>query len=460
MSPLSLRLPLVFLLACSGGEPGEEDPDPAGGAAAQPLAVEVSVDETIPTVVHLAWSTEVETGAVVSWSQEGGPSGVEEAPQAGPDHALTLVGLKPDGELSVEILAGGPEGERFESGPVTVRTGSLDPALPTMERTLAGDGPQPGMTVVSVVRADGGLGGDGAAVILDADGDIVWFRLLEAGAGSTSSALSVDGRTVLSLSEDGLLRMPLNGDEAVLTEVHDVHHDFTELPDGTVALLAQDVRHVSGRDLRSDAIVELSPGGEVDLSWSAWDHLAELGVSDEELESADNGKDMTHANALDYVASLDAWLITMTNLPGVALVDRSTGELLWSLLADGTGSLALDLDEDFEIIHVAELLEDDRLMLFVNQSSAGPCAHVVELDLGGEAVTEVDRVEPSVGECVTVFALGDVQRLEEGHTLATWSTAGVMEELDADGASVWRLENEFGYAFGYGERVEAVHALW
>lgn len=450
---------LLPLLACSGGGSGGDSAGTRQGAA-EPIEVEVAVDDEVPTVVHLDWSTEVETGAQVSWSQEGGPSGVETAPEAGPSHSLSLVGLKPDRLLNVEILGGGPEGEDFESGPLTVQTGSLDPALPTLGLTEAGGGPQPGVTVLSVVRAEGGLGGEGAAVMLDADGEVVWFHLLPAGAGSTSSALDVDREAVLALTEEGLLRVPLDGAEPVLTEVEDVHHDFTQLPDGTVAVLAREVRHVSGRDLRMDTIVELDAEGGSTQVWSAWEHLEALGLEDADLETADHGRDLTHANALDYVESEDAWLLTMTNLPGVVLVDRPTGEVRWSLLADGTGSLALDLDETLEIIHVAELLDEDRLLLFVNQSSWGPCAHIVELDLGGEAVTQAARLDPGVGECVTVFALGDAQRLEEGHTLATWSTAGVLEELDADGASVWRAELEFGYAFGYGERVEAVHAVW
>ena len=47
------------------------------------------------------------------------------------------------------------------------------------------------------------------------------------------------------------------------------------------------------------------------------------------------------------------------------------------------------------------------------------------------------------------YALGDVSRLPSGHTLVTWGMAGQVDEVDADGALVWRLNVELGAGIGY-----------
>ncbi|MCP4809100.1 MAG: hypothetical protein GY913_13215 [Proteobacteria bacterium] len=47
------------------------------------------------------------------------------------------------------------------------------------------------------------------------------------------------------------------------------------------------------------------------------------------------------------------------------------------------------------------------------------------------------------------FGLGSVQRVDGDHTMVTWSTAGRVEEVDADGELVWRLETDLGTGVGY-----------
>ena len=42
---------------------------------------------------------------------------------------------------------------------------------------------------------------------------------------------------------------------------------------------------------------------------------------------------------------------------------------------------------------------------------------------------------------------GSTQPLARGHTLVSFGTAGRVEEYDADGRVVWRIEGNAGYVF-------------
>ena len=73
-----------------------------------------------------------------------------------------------------------------------------------------------------------------------------------------------------------------------------------------------------------------------------------------------------------------------------------------------------------------------------------------------EVATEEWRYESE--SCLTVFGLGGIERFDNGHTMLIWSTAGQVDEIDARDRLVSSTVTEFGYAFGYGQRLERLYA--
>lgn len=141
------------------------------------------------------------------------------------------------------------------------------------------------------------------------------------------------------------------------------HHDFLQLPNGNVLILAKEWKTapeaiaagvnpacVDDAGVDFDYIVEVRPTGptegEVVWRWSIWDHLiqdfdpskANYGVVAERPELVDvnfrhceklqgrlrNPADWLHANSIDYHPERDQLLISARNLGEVWVIDHST----------------------------------------------------------------------------------------------------------------------------------------
>jgi len=49
-----------------------------------------------------------------------------------------------------------------------------------------------------------------------------------------------------------------------------------------------------------------------------------------------------------------------------------------------------------------------------------------------------------------------VEHLDDGHTVITWSTNGLVEVIDDAGDQQLLVEIDFGYALGYGEWINSL----
>jgi len=92
------------------------------------------------------------------------------------------------------------------------------------------------------------------------------------------------------------------------------------------------------------------------------------------------------------------------------------------------------------------MLADDRILFFNNGNGSEPSL-VIELTLDFDART-VAREWWYDGE-VTNAVMGDVQRLENGNTLITYSLAGEVHEVDPSGNVVETMNWGLGAAVGY-----------
>jgi hypothetical protein len=52
-----------------------------------------------------------------------------------------------------------------------------------------------------------------------------------------------------------------------------------------------------------------------------------------------------------------------------------------------------------------------------------------------------------------VYALGDVDRADDGSTLVTWSTSGLVDDFAPDGTLRASIAAELGVVFGYTNRL-------
>jgi hypothetical protein len=194
------------------------------------------------------------------------------------------------------------------------------------------------------------------------------------------------------------------------------------LPDETVAF----IEHAG----TCDDIMERAPDGSV---------RTVINVHD-----AHGGATTCHTNSIHYHADDDSYTFSDLNQNTYVKVTRS-GQVVW-VLGGSTSQFTGD-GASWTREHGHHLIAPDRL-LFFNNNAAGSTSAAVEVALDFDALTATRVWEYDGGEYSGIY--GDVQRLDNGNTLVTYSTAGVIHEVSADGELVrtftWSLGGALGYA--------------
>ena len=402
------------------------------GAPLAPAALVASWD---PTAQLQSLEVEVDAG-------DGQPYSLPVEVDAG---RRVLVGFKPQASVSVRLVAT-RDGQSGATAWQTLDTAPLPPDLPALIVDTAEPGAlDGGVLMVTQVQ------NPPAILAVDGDGDIVWWRIMDDSAWLSRARPSQDGLGVVTFTgldtmgnTPELRRFGWDGELIATFPIEGGHHDFTELPDGTLAVIVTDSREVDGAIVDGDSVVEVSPDGTQVSRWSTWDEVAyEEGI--DHLE----GSDWTHANALSYDPETDSYLLTLLGLSTVMCVDAVTGQTRWVLGGKYSDFVnELGRSDFFSVMHGVDL-QEDTLLVFENSHSNQTTSRVAgyRLDTTGRSATEDWSWAPSPP--VTTITLGDVARLEGGSTVANFATAGRITEVMPDGTIRWQISTSLGDVLGY-----------
>jgi len=418
----------------------------------------ITVAEAIPTVATVEWDVASAgcTDAFVDFGPDRDLGLMARAYLDESGHArATLMGMKPRSTYRVR-LAEVRSGERLFSADHEVQTG----ALPTMPVQL------------SLIQMDEGratrrflatslYSSASMAVILDGDGQVVWAdappdlgwddhfvsRVRQARVGEWIT-YSLSGGHPHGLPEPDLtraiVRVSLDGAREQILLLPDTHHDFFELGDGTLALLRYDRREVDGVTWIGDALVEIAPDGSERQVWTAWDHFpfdAENVVGPHRAWS--------HANAVHFDKAEGAYYVSVRNFDCIVKIDASTGEQLW-VLGGAQSSFTLPDGGKELFVHQHQFdLVDGGIVVFDNGAAEKLDSRAVEYALDESAGTATRVWEHHADPPLFCAAMGDVERLDNGNTLITWSSAGRIDEVTPGGEVVWRLNSHLGAGFGF-----------
>jgi hypothetical protein len=329
-----------------------------------------------------------------------------------------LLGMKPSRDYHFRVTAS-TGSSSCSSEDYTLRTGALPNGLRKITVTTNNAAGLAGGFLIS------GEYQAGPVFILDADGDYVWWH--ESNGQVARARMSYDGKYMWFMTNNvaggggRMARVTMDGvDEQVMREFGDNHHDFTVLPDETIAFIEHDGAQ--------DRIMERAPDGTTRQVVS--------------VPEAHGGTTQNHTNSIHYHPSDDTYTFSDLAQNCYVKVTRQ-GEVKW-ILGGSTNQFTGDTSWDRQ--HGHELLENGNL-LFFNNGQEGANANVIELDLDEDAKTaqEVWRYPSSYGSNV----MGDVARLPNGNTLVTYSASGIVEELDPQGSVLQELSWPLGGATGY-----------
>lgn len=427
----------------------------AVGCADIDVDATATVSEHIPTVATIEW--DVATADAGGGFVEFGIADVAERRARAwidPDgHArAVLLGMKSGSRYRYRIVEQA-RGERRESRKFDLTTGQLGGSLPELTVPIHDpDRAAGGYAITSLI------GATAAAVIVDPDGEIVWAH---------QPKVDWDGVTILRVThsqvgewvvynaaprEEGaaadalrtIVRVSLDGSREAYYPVPDSHHDFFEHADGTLAVLEYDHRTVDDESIRGDRIVEIAPDGSRRTVWSVWDHYEY-----DPAAFADAGTGWSHANALDYSRSHDAYFVSIRNFSAIAKVDRTTGAQVWTLGGPSSDFAAADgTTELFRHQHQFQIV-DDAIVIFDNGVIENGDSRAVEYRLDPDTGLAEHRWEYHADPPLFCAILGDVHRLRSGNTLVTWSGQGQIDEVTPDGEVVWRARAGMGHGFGF-----------
>lgn len=403
------------------------------GCASGDFLLEVEQSAQVGTIHTLRWQAPGQGEARVEVAEDGAWSQSQAA--AGGEHVL--VGLQPERSYQLRVRVGD-----WLSEVAQVETPAAPALLPSLQAETLDDAARP-LPLVT------GLGSSSAAaIIVDGEGELTWWH--------EAPALQTVGRVRPTADGTGLWIAPINVDEVEQSPLLKVswtgqvldervlpwgHHDFLELPDGTIAYLAYAPGDLHGHPISGGQVVELHPDGGATTVFDVAEALGQ-DISPDLLDEL-----WPHANALDFLPDQDAYLVSLMSLDAVLRIDRATGAVDWvlggplSTLADSSGDTRY-----FDAQHQLQWT-DDGLLVFVNGTSGDSASRVVQVELDPQAglATETWRYQPGLESPV----FGDVRRDDEGHTRVLFSFAGEAHELSGEGELLWRLQSELGGAMTY-----------
>jgi Arylsulfotransferase (ASST) len=446
-----MLLQVLLLTGC-----GPETPGGADSVAASPGISDVVVEpgEVVPSVLRVRWSTELPSSSTVQLKLDDELAVTVEDTALSTSHDLRVQGLKAgrDYELSVSSSTGDTA---EESEWTTVSVEPPPDWVPAFTVSLVDDTRHEGGWVLMNVGNDVSSG----AVIVDRDGDVVWW----AGAGedvlSTASTLSRDGQSVLLASQqkpmegdDGdILEVALDGSTSTSHPAPGLHHAFVELEDGSLAYLAVDIQDYEGDQVIADTIRVVNGDGEVSELFNAWDHFVPEALCSHyaAVAYAADAIDWLHANSLALDSERGSLHMMARNWDALLEVDLATGALVGQIGGAQSELAYADPDYDaFDHPHFSQLTTDGIVLMDNGTHRSPEASRAVEYSFDRDAgIIELvwEYWDP---EGRYVSAIGDVEKLAGGNHLVSWTTSGLVTEI-ADQDVVWQLEAALGSATGW-----------
>lgn len=457
---MRVTLPLVLLFACTGiadkTTPSDTDSGAGGGSGLTPMEVTAEVSTEVHTVVTVTWTTAEPTQGYVEFGNDAAYGLKTPLTESGTTHSVVLLGLHADTEANFRVITVSDTGEETPTENYTILTGSLPPELPAL-------------TVTGEVKSWNGkyqvlpIQGTGYVVaVIDDQGQYVWYDVLDSDRNVMRALIAADRMGMVyclttvggeggSVTPSVVRRVSWDGYSTEELVFENMDHDFTELPDGTYAAITL-VHGESGEMALADSIVEMSHDGTTFTEiWNAWD--------DAYLADWYNPSSMnwTHANGLDYDPVEDVYYISLKEIGTIVKVDRATGTPLWYLNGKANGFSFTEGSEMVQMQHQFEL-QDGGILIFDNGTGDRGYSRAVEFTLDEDKL-EADQIWEYIRDpSVVVFAKGDVARFEDGTTQVVWSSAGEIQNVDADGTVHWQLNTELGYGITFVQIVDSLYA--
>ena len=406
---------------------------PAGGSGTVgscAFTITQTLSEKISAVAIVEWSVDRATldSASIEFGVDTTYGLTAPVDLAEPKYRTILVGMKTDHDYHYRVVAKAGS-ETCTSEDKILHTGLIPNGMlkPTVET------PQPSKVTGGYLVAERwGMNNNGPAFILDADGDYVWWYPGDVDVMRTR--LDITGkklwiRNTAQTNGTGVIkRVTMDGLTEEKWMLPNTTHDLAVIPDGHVAL----VGHAS----------------------EGCDEILDFDPVTEELKSLINAKEihgnsMCHINHVSYYDADKSLIFSDWEASMIAKITR-TGELVWALNGDG----ATISGTSWVHQHAVQSLSTDEILVFSNgDSGENSIVYDIKIDTTAKTAMELWRYD---GDQSVAFG-GDVQRLDNGNYIITYSAAGVVHEIDSARTLVQSLTWGLGNTLAYSEKLKSLY---
>jgi hypothetical protein len=323
------------------------------------------------------------------------------------------------------------------------------------------DLPQADHQLVSVATKHGGL--PAQLLIVNDHGEPVWVHPMAEGTGANDLFVqSYQGKPVLTYWQG--FTQSSHGYGLGVGEILDSHyhvvatvhagngtlvdlHEFQLTPRGTALITAYesirwDLRSVGGPQngiVLNPLVQEIDvKTGLVLFQWSSLDHIPLSASAVPPPSDSTTAWDYVHMNSID-VGAHNTLLLSARNTGALYDVDRTTGNLLWTL-GGKASDFHLTPGAAFSFQHDARWHGRGAITLFDDaggppRTEADSRALRLNVDLAARQVSVVrsDRHNPGIAS----DSQGNVDQLRNGDIMVGWGDQSNMTEFDRAGRVVW-----------------------
>ena len=372
---------------------------------------------------------------------------------------VPVLGLMPASGYDALVIAYGG-GTSTMSDTLRFSTGTLPDDLPAY--TAGGIDPSPGFVAFAAGRY---------GLVIDNTGRVVWYHRFPKSPGLNFQpqptgryvalpppATAGDAPQWIELDPLGRVTRTLGCARGLTPRFH----DLLGRTDGSYWIMCDETRTIdlsafggtADAQVTGTVVQHVGADGALLFEWSPFDHLHVADLPPEQLGAP--GVNWTHGNAIDVDEDGDLY-VSFRNLSEIVKIDGRSGSVLWRL-GGSHSDLTLEnaVAPAFARQHGLRLTDEGELLLLDNLGDpTGSRARRFVID---ESVLKV-RLMASYGSVPPVVALlgGTTQPLPGGRTLVAFGNGGRVEEYDASGRVVWRIEGEPGYIFR-AQRISSLYA--
>lgn len=438
------------------GDSGE--PIDTGGDEGMTNLASVAAPE-MSTVWTVSWDT---TAPGVSWVEYGPTDSYGYTTIVGDvsasHHEVIVAGMPFGSEWHWRAATDIGGGEVLHSADQTRSSGPPAPAVTSFDvEVLDASSVEHGFRLIPLFSVDGSQ-----ALVVNGDGDLVWYMLFPEDTGTTGMSLAPDGTGVYTMLGDtsrkgdiGAINFTRWDGESTSLPASNAHHDFMQLPDGRWLYAAIDVRTADGKQVAGDALMVMEADGSNPTPlWTTWDAISPLPsfASCNDVDGFYPGLcDWTHANGVFYQPDEDVYYFSLHNDNTVAKIS-STGETLSFIGSANYATITPEAVSDaYRHQHGWKAIGPDRYAVFDNGLAQNPDSHsrasVITVDeargtFSAEWVYDWDSQHLS-------NLLGDHDILPGGNHLLSWGSEAQVQEVTDDMEEVFVMSVDLGAATGF-----------